>query len=154
MLTPLEETQELALADGSDPDFEPTLYGGSYASARMLEEPQPHDVRDYEAYWEMNSRDMAQLRELIDASYDNPGEWFLCNLSKREFVLARTINDLMGDKTKGPFNTTRVGLGTVILSRICWPSDSSSSIERGEWAGDRFRMTTERAFEETEDRAE
>ncbi|KAI0042903.1 hypothetical protein FA95DRAFT_1563843 [Auriscalpium vulgare] len=150
-----EETQELRTGD-ADSDYRPTLYGADYKSVYLYE------VHRVIGYWDMNSRDRAKLRELFDPSYDND-EWVLCNLSKQEFVLSRTIKDFTGDNTKGLFGTTQIGLGTVLLSRICWSSDEGGTtyyddedlhIHRGAWAGDRFRVTSVEKFEETENRAD
>ncbi|KAI0058873.1 hypothetical protein BV25DRAFT_1829623 [Artomyces pyxidatus] len=74
--------------------------------------------------------------------------WVLCNLSKREFVLAEDIAKLTKRAAQGPFSPGGVSLGTALLSRICWSSHGSTAmsyegnIHRGVWAGDRFQITT------------
>ncbi|KAI0057630.1 hypothetical protein BV25DRAFT_1357538 [Artomyces pyxidatus] len=76
-------------------------------------------------------------------------EWVLCNLTTREYVRADAVAKLGGYKSKGPIGdmNVRVGLGTALLSRICWTADRSGSylsydILDGEWAGHRFEITT------------
>ncbi|KAF8585896.1 hypothetical protein K439DRAFT_1660045 [Ramaria rubella] len=82
--------------------------------------------------------------------------WALRNISKKEYVSASRISRLTKDFTKdgqynGPY-IDGIGLGHVLLSQICWSSDSSSAMSpslnkinltRGRWAGDRFDITSQ-----------
>lgn len=65
-------------------------------------------------------------------------QWILCNLTKRQYVLRSTLDDV-----------GIAGFGHFLLSRICWsgaydPSytDWDKDVVRGVWAGDRFEITT------------
>ncbi|KAI0076910.1 hypothetical protein K474DRAFT_1177561 [Panus rudis PR-1116 ss-1] len=90
--------------------------------------------------------------------YDSTKDWVLANLTKSEYIRADALNRLPmqpGEKKarEGPFLTVRgIGLGHVLLSRVCYSDDPSVSmpvpwglsynIIRGPWAGHRFEITT------------
>lgn len=82
--------------------------------------------------------------------YDLNRDWVLCNLTKREYIRADTIAEATQttNNRAGPFIGKRLNLGNVLVTRICWSSDSSidlpyeGDITRGVWAGDRFEITT------------
>ncbi|KAI0047402.1 hypothetical protein FA95DRAFT_1226092 [Auriscalpium vulgare] len=169
MLSPIEREEletVLCRANHSSDDADeadtsnhpPTLYNfaqKTYTNVAHLTEGPPLSM----ALLSMCNLDMARCYGMYDAAFD-ADEWVLCNLSKQEYVLSRTIKDFIGEETKGPFCRGRIGFGTAILTRICWSSDSSTAmpyklgLHRGEWAGDRFRVTTVDKFEETENTAE
>lgn len=95
-------------------------------------------------FWgdEADGVDRINHRIIQQPSYDSESSWVLCNLSKYEFVNYDDIREL-GRKAKGD-----IGIGRVVLSRICWSTDPSvgmsyeGGIHRGVWAGDRFESTT------------
>ncbi|GBE86774.1 hypothetical protein SCP_1000160 [Sparassis crispa] len=74
--------------------------------------------------------------------------WALCNLSKREYVRGDKTAQLTHSATKGPCTDGSVGLGHVLVTRICWSSDSrvglqyNGDLHQGPWAGDRIVITT------------
>ena len=74
-------------------------------------------------------------------------KWVLCNVTTKEFVRAEAIA-LEPGFVHGP-HVAGIGLGTVVMFRSPWSSDSSSSIidiaipiHRGPWAGHQFEITT------------
>jgi hypothetical protein len=80
--------------------------------------------------------------------YANGPEWVLRNLTTKEYVRRSVV----AYGSNGPFSRGGVGLGEVLLSRICWSSDSSTSmswdgIHRGIWAGHKFDITLMDALE-------
>ncbi|OBZ76191.1 hypothetical protein A0H81_03968 [Grifola frondosa] len=83
--------------------------------------------------------------------YPNDPPWVLCNLSKGEYFRAEAVRDLTGHAFIGPFkrNRTGVGLGEILLFRICLSPASmyKGNIRPGVWAGDRFAITTVRGME-------
>ena len=77
------------------------------------------------------------------------GQWILRNLSKYEYVREEAIKVAGGKGMSDNRSSKEVGLGQVVLSRICWSTDDSCAmsyydedIHRGVWAGDRFDITT------------
>ncbi|KAL7621873.1 hypothetical protein AAE478_007373 [Parahypoxylon ruwenzoriense] len=72
--------------------------------------------------------------------------WILRNLTTKEFVRAESIA-LEPEDISGP-NITYLGFGEVVMSRICWSTSPSVSmqddtnISRGVWAGHKFDITT------------
>jgi hypothetical protein len=80
--------------------------------------------------------------------YINSPDWVLRNLTTKEFVRRSVV----AHGSNGPFTCGGVGLGEVLLSRICWSSDPSAAmscegIHRGIWAGHKFDITLMEAFE-------
>ena len=77
------------------------------------------------------------------------GHWILRNLSKNKYVREEAIK-VAGLKGMSDNRLSKeIGLGQVVLSRICWSTDNSCAmgyydkdIHRGVWAGDRFDITT------------
>ncbi|KII95836.1 hypothetical protein PLICRDRAFT_34794 [Plicaturopsis crispa FD-325 SS-3] len=79
-----------------------------------------------------------------------PGPWVLRNLTKRVYVRAACLksqrDELPDDEVDLEHSHASTFLGEVVLSRVCWSSDYSCSmnraigdrIARGVWAGDRF----------------
>ncbi|KAG8989065.1 hypothetical protein FRB94_014689 [Tulasnella sp. JGI-2019a] len=77
-----------------------------------------------------------QYEAVVGAAGDLFDAAVLCNLSKRVYFRPEAVKGF-----------GRFGLGTFLLSRICWSNDSSVSMEfrdicDGDWAGDRFEITT------------
>lgn len=73
----------------------------------------------------------------------------LCNLSKAEYVRGDGVDKLASfasQKQPGVY----VNLGHVVLANICWSADPScamtdeisAKLTRGQWAGDRFEVTS------------
>jgi hypothetical protein len=80
--------------------------------------------------------------------YPKGPEWVLRNLTTKEFVRRSVV----AHGTNGPFSSGGVGLGEVLLSRICWSTDSNTGmswdgIHRGIWAGHKFDITLMEALE-------
>lgn len=94
-----------------------------------------------------STRLQASEKELLSSLFLNPypedQAWVLRNLSKREYVTAQSINEVSGITSTGLVENA-IGLGEVIASRIQWTSDPSGTVDgcKGEWAGDRFDITT------------
>ncbi|MCJ1474866.1 hypothetical protein MMC13_003526 [Lambiella insularis] len=97
--------------------------------------------------------------------YPENQSWILRNLTTLEYIRSEAIA-LKPEYIRGPF-IDYLGFGHVVLSRICWSSNSLSSVEddvstmRGIWAGHRFDITTVekhkqsiRNYEEWEDISE
>ena len=78
----------------------------------------------------------------------NGQNWVLCNLSKHEYVREEAIKVNSFDRGGNSYPIEEIGLGQVVLSRICWSTDDSCAmrykedIHRGVWAGNRFDITT------------
>ena len=77
------------------------------------------------------------------------GHWILRNLSKHEYVREEAIKVASMERMSNNRSSKEIGLGQVVLSRICWSTDNSCAmsyykkdIHRGVWAGDRFDITT------------
>jgi hypothetical protein len=72
----------------------------------------------------------------------------LRNLSKHEYVREEAIKVNSFDRGGNSYPIGEIGLGQVVLSRICWSTDDSCAmryeedIHRGVWAGNRFDITT------------
>ncbi|KAK7688661.1 hypothetical protein QCA50_008199 [Cerrena zonata] len=102
--------------------------------------------------WEQNGPLMHSLYGKLTTAnivYDEGPEWALCNLTKHEYIRSRAIAELTGTwDSSGPFIGKNLTLGTVLITRICWSSDGSTSlgykgdIHRGVWAGDRIKITS------------
>jgi hypothetical protein len=80
--------------------------------------------------------------------YSTRRDWVLRNLTTKEFIRRSVV----GYGSNGPFTAGGVGLGEVLLSRICWSSEPSTSIKnvgihRGIWAGHKFDITFMDTFE-------
>ncbi|CAL1697004.1 unnamed protein product [Somion occarium] len=82
--------------------------------------------------------------------YKSEHPWILCNLSKMQFIRFAAVSELHGYKPEDPLQFIHPGfsVGTLLVSRICWSWDSSTSlcykgaIHHGVWAGNRFEVTT------------
>ncbi|KAJ7650858.1 hypothetical protein FB45DRAFT_1050728 [Roridomyces roridus] len=97
----------------------------------------------------MGQLDYHVFYSLIDWSYELPylgPSSILRNLSSRQFVRGAAV-----EKWKGMTDineTDKITLNEILLSGICWSSDSYTSIaykgdlHRGVWAGDRFDFVT------------
>ena len=77
----------------------------------------------------------------------NSGNWVLRNLSKHEYVREEAIKVNSMERVGNSRTIGEIGLGQVVLSRICWSTDDSCAmrydedIHRGVWAGNRFDIT-------------
>lgn len=73
----------------------------------------------------------------------------LCNLSKAEYVRGDGIDKFSSFASQKQPGVS-VNLGHVVLANICWSSDPScamtdeisAKLTRGQWAGDRFEVTS------------
>jgi hypothetical protein len=78
--------------------------------------------------------------------YSQSEPWILRNLTTKEYVRSEAIA-LKPEYIRGPY-IDALGFGEVIISRICWSTDSSVStpyeggLHRGIWAGHRFDIRT------------
>ncbi|KAH9930005.1 uncharacterized protein B0H18DRAFT_994778 [Fomitopsis serialis] len=102
----------------------------------------------------------------LDYSWDETPEteWILCNWTLAQYVRVSAVAELTGtDCDGGPWTTTFLSLGHVLLTQICWSSDPSVSMRykgpfhRGRWAGHYFaitavdQLTEDRSFAEKKD---
>ncbi|KAI0047414.1 hypothetical protein FA95DRAFT_1606108 [Auriscalpium vulgare] len=62
------------------------------------------------AFERMRDPDRSRFIGMHKAAY-GADEWVLCNLSKQEFVLSRTIKDLTREETTGPLRDGLIGFG-------------------------------------------
>ncbi|KAI0925219.1 hypothetical protein AcW1_007084 [Taiwanofungus camphoratus] len=99
--------------------------------------------------------------ELIKPAYGTTdASWALYNLSKREYIRADAVAELTNAPPNGPFVRGRVGLGEVLLARICWSSRNNTAmayrgeLHQGTWAGDRFEINKMERLEELERRGD
>jgi hypothetical protein len=96
-----------------------------------------------------NQQDLDFLMEFdYRRFYKTRPEWVLRNLITKEYVRRSVV----AHGRNGPFTSGCVGLGEVILSRICWSSDPStsmawSSIHRGIWEGHKLNITVMEALD-------
>jgi hypothetical protein len=78
----------------------------------------------------------------------------LRNISKRQYVRRRALRKMACPRH---WHWDTVDLGHIVMSRICWSSDSSvamsykGDIHRGVWAGDRFDITSADALDEKDE---
>ena len=92
------------------------------------------------------------VRPEFSQFYPEDVPWILRNLTTREYVRSDAIA-LKPEYIHGP-EIKFLGFGEVVLSRICWSSDSSISmayngnIHRGVWAGHCFDITTRARHEQ------
>ncbi|KIJ34895.1 hypothetical protein M422DRAFT_34841 [Sphaerobolus stellatus SS14] len=81
--------------------------------------------------------------------------WAVANLSKREYFSIRTLEELKIKAIESNEQFSNISAGNILLSRVCWSTDSSTSMSyggfrhtsgkiarnhRGPWAGDRFSI--------------
>ncbi|KAI0929582.1 hypothetical protein AcV7_005076 [Taiwanofungus camphoratus] len=109
----------------------------------------------YEFMYRMRSAERKAFEQLITPNYGPKDlSWALLNRTKREYVRADAVAELTNAPRNGPFIEGRVGLGEVLLSRICWSSDDETGtpfiegLHRGKWAGDRFEINTMERLDE------
>lgn len=98
------------------------------------------------------SPERCAYQNLIRPTHDATQPWALCNLSKGIFVRADALALLSGPNSSPPTFYGHGGLAEVLLFRIAWSSDPSTSmayqgekgkeLHRGAWAGDRIEITT------------
>ncbi|KAF2805127.1 uncharacterized protein BDZ99DRAFT_113589 [Mytilinidion resinicola] len=92
---------------------------------------------------------------MIGTAYDRwPADgvtWILRNLDAKEYVRQEGFKQLSKSTDGGPF-IRPVGFEFVIASRVCWTDDpfgtSRITNMHGEWAGNRFDVTTLERMEE------
>ncbi|CCM04107.1 uncharacterized protein FIBRA_06267 [Fibroporia radiculosa] len=141
------------LSDDFDPDDICNLYDAACVTFRERSSPQTFFwIYHCEFSSDLSRSEHKEFQRLYEPVYeiegDKTGPWALCNLSKREFVRADATAKVTGAKSMGPFIASKINLGTVLISQICWSSDDSTAssyerpIHRGAWAGDRFVITT------------
>jgi hypothetical protein len=115
-----------------------------------------HCNLDKEFPWEDYDSISYQYKKVADPQLGRfcPVEksWILRNLTTKQFVRSEGIA-LRPDFIGGP-HIKILGFGHVVLSRICWSSDSNTgldykgNIHRGIWAGHSFDITTVDRHEE------
>jgi len=90
----------------------------------------------------------------VDIVFEEPE--ILRNISKRQYVRRAELVEMRKTCPKD-WEFDDVDLGHVLISRICWSSDPSTTlsykgpIHRGVWAGDRFDITSAAALEEKDE---
>ncbi|KAI0915244.1 hypothetical protein AcV5_005411 [Taiwanofungus camphoratus] len=111
----------------------------------------------YKFMYRMRSAERKAFEQLITPNYGPKDlSWALLNRTKREYVRADAVAQLTNAPQNGPFIEGRVGLGEVLLSRICWSSDDETGtpfiedleLHRGKWAGDRCEINTMERLDE------
>jgi len=108
---------------------------------KLLKSEQYHSMLDSDRFQLLNTvwPDLSQF-------YPKDQFWILRNLTTKVYVRSEAIA-LEPAHIHGP-NIDFIGFGEVILSRTCWSTDSSISMEyegnihRGIWAGHCFDITT------------
>ncbi|OBZ67019.1 hypothetical protein A0H81_12802 [Grifola frondosa] len=138
MLT-LSEMQELNTKEENN--FYNYVYD-EFTEARL-----PVKWKPYTVIPRLSSHEQMMLRRILEDPQDS--QWVLCNLTTRQYVTSNALEDLCGVPGKpGPQIFTSLGFGHVLLSRICWSSDPETDVRHwrdlgfGDWAGDRFEITT------------
>jgi hypothetical protein len=105
----------------------------------------------------LSFNDRQRIRSAIDIVFEAPE--VLRNISKRQYVRRADLVEMRKTCPKS-WDFDYVDLGHVVVSRICWSSDSSVSthydggIHRGVWAGDRFDITSAAALEDKDENGE
>ena len=111
-----------------------------------------HDVHmPYERLWGLSWEERNIFSQIIKGTrYEWEDGWVLMNLSTMEYVTSKAASRILCS-----MNPTDGGcFGQLILSRICWSSDYSTSmrfdrpLHQGVWAGDRFWILTTDVFKE------
>ncbi|KAL0253378.1 hypothetical protein SLS55_010355 [Diplodia seriata] len=106
------------------------------------------DLRYIEQVGSCRSAVLEEAYPKPSSFYPKDEPWILRNLTTKEFVRSEAIA-LEPEHIHGP-DIDFIGFGEVVLSRICWTSESSriwldgedGNIKRGVWAGHRFDITT------------
>ncbi|OJT07386.1 hypothetical protein TRAPUB_1761 [Trametes pubescens] len=114
----------------------------------------------YHGVWEYRHRDfvaslpVADRRLFIAAmgvTFPERYDWALFNIVKHEYVRAGALAELSGrpDDVQPFLQNCPIDLGTALLTRFCYSSDPSTSlnnksvgIHHGKWVGDRFTVDT------------
>ena len=145
-----EEEQEELLHLGCEND-EPTptetfdLYQISYDKFRNTS---GHFMVKYHRLTGLSSKERQILYQITTPEYEWEQGWVLMNLSAMEYVTSKAASGIL--RSMDPDDACC--FGQLILSRICWSSDDSTSIafngplHRGVWAGHRFRIVTTDVF--------
>ena len=127
----LSSSEQVELDEAGDDGTGMGLY--EFADAKF---PEPKRKRPYFYSRTPPAQDSSRMRVLR-------------NLSKHEYVREDAIKvDTIMELRDNRSIVERIGLGEVILSRICWSADDNcamrydGNIHRGVWAGDRFNITT------------
>ncbi|KAJ7162925.1 hypothetical protein C8R46DRAFT_331170, partial [Mycena filopes] len=157
LLTP-EEQDEL-LWDGDDEEDGGTLYQYPFEQI-SFRGVQKHDVlgdvHERLGYYDMEIMVFFSLCKLDSFKAPLPSLVVLRNLSQQQYVresalLALKAKHAASGRELGR-QLARVGLGEILMTRICLSSDPSASlawngaINRGVWAGDRFDTVDEEEF--------
>ena len=107
---------------------------------------------DYKRIWGLSLKESRVVHQIIEQreGYHWEKGWVLMNLSKKEYVKSKTASSIL-PKMKA---TDARCFGQFVLLRVCWSSDNTSVMEssqgplnRGVWAGDRFKIVTAAVFE-------
>ena len=102
--------------------------------------------------WGLPPTERTMIQSMITPDFSWDGmpwtEWILCSWTAAEYVRASAVAKLTGSACKGPWTTSQLGLGHVLITQICWSSDGSTSLEyrgpvhRGRWACHHVAITT------------
>jgi len=107
---------------------------------------------DYKRIWGLSSKDRQVVYQITEQQegYHWEKGWVLMNLSKKEYVKSKTASSIL-PKMKA---TDARCFGQFVLSRVYWSSEDTIGMEssqgplnRGVWAGDRFKIVTAAVFE-------
>lgn len=96
-----------------------------------------------------------EYRKRFERSFPSKQRHVLFNFDSGEYVLGE--RGLFGRDLYEYRDMTAFGLGDAAMSRICWSTDTSTSIysgehlARGPWAGHRFAIVSEPAFDDFTD---
>ncbi|KDQ11610.1 hypothetical protein BOTBODRAFT_189787 [Botryobasidium botryosum FD-172 SS1] len=145
------ETQELLAFDAKDDcenkDGRTDLY--RFAAGNYWRPRRSHNFEYFEFIRKLLPYEKECHNRLVEATGSfTSNDLVLCNLSKREYVRLKALKAATGLPVDKPWLYNRVhDLGMVLLTRICWMPVGSwkhngGSWDKGEWAGDRFEITT------------
>ena len=94
------------------------------------------------------SEERRVFQEIIDKRYYWWKGWVLMNLSSKQYVTSKAAAKILPSMDA----TDARCFGQLVLSQICWSSDPDCAmhfigeLNRGDWAGDRFRIVTTDVF--------
>ncbi|KAI0057635.1 hypothetical protein BV25DRAFT_1902584 [Artomyces pyxidatus] len=136
--------------DGDDADaesFQSSLFYLAYSRRYKAVKSRENVPSNF--LWTLPTHERNSFRDMLQPNYSSPHPWALFNLSKHEYVRADAVAELGGYKASDPLSNRgeEIGLGAVLLGRVCWSSDPSISmwydggLHRGVWAGDRFKIS-------------
>ena len=143
-----EEEQEeyLKLAGESDQSELFCLYD---ISERIATNPDSWVKREPLGLFSRERRVLRKIIGAVDGGYYWDEGWVLMNLSRKEYVESMAAVKILHSMDA----TDARCFGQLVFSKICWTSNDScvmtfhGGLNRGEWAGNRFRIVTTNVFE-------